>query len=61
MIKNCIDFDTVFNQYYIPKFRKYNIFGEEENDETMPYDDNYYKIKSLSNQLLIRRVFFNKC
>lgn len=48
MIQNCIDFDTIFNQYYIPIIRKYNTFSEE----ITPFDDNYDEISSLKYRLL---------
>lgn len=47
MIQNCVDFDTVFNQYYLPIIRKYKTFSKQESEEIMPFDANYDEIISL--------------
>lgn len=57
MIQNCIDFDTIFNQYYIPIIRKYKTFNKEESEEITPFDDNYDEILSLKYRLLRRGIF----
>lgn len=58
MIQNCIDFDTVFNQYYIPMIRKYNAVSKVDSEEITPFDDNYDEITSLKHHLKEKGMFF---
>jgi hypothetical protein len=38
MIQNCVDFYTVFKQYYILIIKVFNAFNMVESDEIMPFD-----------------------
>ena len=58
MIQNCIDFDTVFNQYYIPIIIKYKTFSKQESEEIMPFDANYDEIISLRQNLKNKGIFY---
>jgi hypothetical protein len=57
MIQNCIAFDTVFNQYYIPIIKVFNSSIMVESDEKMPFEDNYDEITSLRYHLKSKGIF----
>jgi hypothetical protein len=58
IIQNCVDFDTVFNNYYIPMIRKYNAVSKVDSEEITPFDDNYDEITSLKHHLKEKGMFF---
>lgn len=57
MIQNCIAFDTVFNQYYIPIIKVFNASIMVESDEKMPFEYNYDEITSLRYHLKSKGIF----
>lgn len=57
MIQNCIAFDTVFNQYYIPIIKVFNESNMVESEEKMPFEDNYDEITSLRYHLKSKGIF----
>jgi hypothetical protein len=54
ILKNCIGLEEVFDKYYYEKLNKYNTLSKEEQDNQIPFDDDYEKTSSLKYHLEIR-------
>jgi hypothetical protein len=57
IIQNCLAFDTIYTQYYIPMMRKYSTFTEDESEAITPFDANYDDMDSLEYHLKRRGIF----
>ena len=56
MLKNCISLEELFDKYYYEKLNKYNTLSKEEQDNQIPFDDDYEKTSSLKYHLQIRGI-----
>jgi len=56
LIQNCIDFDITYTAKYSAMFKKYDTLTEKENEELIPWDDNFHEVKSLKFHLKKRGI-----
>ena len=56
ILKNCISLEELFDKYYYEKLNKYNTLSKEEQDNQIPFDDDYEKTSSLKYHLQIRGI-----
>jgi hypothetical protein len=56
ILKNCIDLEELIDKYYNEKLNKYNTLSPEEQENQMPFDDDYERTSSLKYHLQIRGI-----
>jgi len=56
ILQNCINLQELFDKYYYEKLNKYNTLSQEEQENQIPFDDDYEKTSSLKYHLQIRRI-----
>lgn len=56
MLKNCISLEELFDKYYYEKLNKYNTLSQEEQENQIPFDDNYENTSSLKYHLEKRGI-----
>ncbi|OYX83789.1 MAG: hypothetical protein B7Y83_10325 [Flavobacteriales bacterium 32-34-25] len=56
ILKNCIGLEELFDKYYYEKLNKYNTLSKEEQENQIPFDDDYEKNSSLKYHLQIRGI-----
>ena len=56
ILKNCISLQELFDKYYYEKLNKYNTQSQEEQENQIPFDDDYEKMSSLKYHLEIRGI-----
>ena len=56
ILQNCIDLQELLEKHYYEKLNKYNTLSQEEQENQMPFDDDYEKTSSLKYHLQIRGI-----
>lgn len=56
ILKNCIGLEELFDQYYYEKLNKYTTQSQEEQENQIPFDDDYERTSSLKYHLQIRGI-----
>jgi hypothetical protein len=51
VLKNCIDLEALFDNYYYEKLNKYNTLSKEDQEKEIPFDEDYEKRSSLKYHL----------
>ena len=56
ILQNCIDLQELIDKHYYEKLNKYNTLSQEEQENQIPFDDDYEKTSSLKYHLQIRGI-----
>ncbi len=56
ILQNCIDLQELIDKHYYEKLNKYNTLSQEEQENQIPFDDDYEKASSLKYHLQIRGI-----
>ena len=56
ILQNCIDLQELLEKHYYEKLNKYNTLSQEEQENQMPFDDDYEDASSLKYHLQIRGI-----
>lgn len=56
ILQNCIDLQGLIDKHYNEKLNKYNTLSQEEQENQIPFDDNYQDISSLKYHLEKRGI-----
>jgi hypothetical protein len=56
ILKNCIELEELIDKHYNEKLNKYNTLSLEEQENQIPFDDNYQDISSLKYHLEKRGI-----
>jgi hypothetical protein len=56
ILKNCIDLEELIDKHYNEKLNKYNTLTQEEQENQIPYDDDYEDTSSLKYHLEKRGI-----
>ena len=56
ILQNCIDLQELLEKHYYEKLNKYNTLSQEEQENQIPFDDDYEKTSSLKYHLQIRGI-----
>ena len=56
ILQNCIDLQDLIDKHYYEKLNKYNTLSQEEQENQIPFDDDYDKTSSLKYHLQIRGI-----
>lgn len=56
ILQNCIDLQELIDKHYYEKLNKYNTLSQEEQENQIPFDDDYDKTSSLKYHLQIRGI-----
>ena len=56
ILKNCIDLEELIDKHYNEKLNKYNTLSQEEQENQIPFDDNYENTSSLKYHLEKRGI-----
>jgi hypothetical protein len=56
ILRNCIDLQELIDKHYYDKLNKYNTLSKEEQENQMPFDDDYENISSLKYHLEKRGI-----
>jgi len=56
ILRNCIDLQELLEKHYYEKLNKYNTLSQEEQENQIPFDDDYERTSSLKYHLQIRGI-----
>ena len=56
LLKNCIELHEIFDTHYYNKLKKYNTLSEKEQENIIPFDDDYEQNSSLKYHLQKRGI-----
>lgn len=56
ILQNCIDLQELLDRYYYEKLNKYNTLSPEEQENQIPFDDDYEETSSLKYHLQLRGI-----
>ena len=56
ILQNCINLQELFDKYYYEKLNKYTTQSQEEQENIIPFDDDYERTSSLKYHLQIREI-----
>ncbi|OYX85423.1 MAG: hypothetical protein B7Y83_04825 [Flavobacteriales bacterium 32-34-25] len=56
ILRNCIDLQELLEKHYYEKLNKYNTLSPEEQENKIPFDDDYERTSSLKYHLQVRGI-----